>query len=54
VCLIPSSAHGTNAASAVMAGMRVAVVAATEDGTIDLDDLRGGSPSTRAVSPRSW
>jgi glycine dehydrogenase len=39
VCLIPSSAHGTNAASAVMAGMRVAVVAATEDGTIDLEDL---------------
>ncbi len=40
VCLIPSSAHGTNAASAVMAGMRVAVVGATDDGTIDLDDLR--------------
>ena len=39
VCLIPSSAHGTNAASAVMAGMRVAVVGATEDGTIDLEDL---------------
>src|SRR5690606_15089346 len=40
VCLIPSSAHGTNAASAVMAGMRVVVVNATEDGTVDLDDLR--------------
>ena len=40
VCLIPSSAHGTNAASAVMAGMRVAVVAATEDGTVDLEDLQ--------------
>ncbi|MFP4147944.1 MAG: aminomethyl-transferring glycine dehydrogenase [Nitriliruptoraceae bacterium] len=40
VCLIPSSAHGTNAASAVMAGLRVVVVAATEVGTIDLDDLR--------------
>jgi glycine dehydrogenase len=40
VCLIPSSAHGTNAASAVMAGMRVAVVTATDDGTVDLDDLR--------------
>ncbi|MFZ2502163.1 MAG: aminomethyl-transferring glycine dehydrogenase [Nocardioides sp.] len=40
VCLIPSSAHGTNAASAVMAGMRVVVVAAREDGSIDLDDLR--------------
>ena len=40
VCLIPSSAHGTNAASAVMAGMRVVVVPATEDGSVDLDDLR--------------
>ncbi|HET6727875.1 MAG TPA: aminomethyl-transferring glycine dehydrogenase [Jiangellaceae bacterium] len=40
VCLIPSSAHGTNAASAVMAGMRVVVVGAAADGTIDLDDLR--------------
>jgi glycine dehydrogenase len=40
VCLIPSSAHGTNAASAVMAGMRVVVVKAGEDGAVDLDDLR--------------
>jgi glycine dehydrogenase len=40
VCLIPSSAHGTNAASAVMAGMRVVVVKAADDGTVDLDDLR--------------
>ena len=40
VCLIPSSAHGTNAASAVMAGMKVVVVKATEDGAVDLDDLR--------------
>jgi glycine dehydrogenase len=40
VCLIPSSAHGTNAASAVMAGMRVVVVGAVDDGTVDLDDLR--------------
>ncbi len=40
VCLIPSSAHGTNAASAVMAGMRVVVVAALHDGTVDLEDLR--------------
>ena len=40
VCLIPSSAHGTNAASAIMAGMRVVVVAAAEDGTVDLDDLQ--------------
>ena len=40
VCLIPSSAHGTNAASAVMAGMRVVVVKAADDGSVDLDDLR--------------
>jgi glycine dehydrogenase len=40
ICLIPSSAHGTNAASAVMAGMRVVVVASRPDGTVDLDDLR--------------
>ena len=40
VCLIPSSAHGTNAASAVMAGMRVVVVAAREDGSVDVDDLK--------------
>ncbi|RZU31662.1 aminomethyl-transferring glycine dehydrogenase [Blastococcus saxobsidens] len=41
VCLIPSSAHGTNAASAVMAGMRVVVVACDEAGNVDLADLRG-------------
>ena len=40
VCLIPSSAHGTNAASAVMAGMRVVVVRSTADGAVDLEDLR--------------
>ena len=39
VCLIPSSAHGTNAASAVMAGMRVVVVACDESGNVDVDDL---------------
>ncbi|QYN31812.1 aminomethyl-transferring glycine dehydrogenase [Pseudonocardia sp. DSM 110487] len=39
VCLIPASAHGTNAASAVMAGMRVVVVATAPTGDIDLDDL---------------
>ncbi len=39
VCLIPSSAHGTNAASAVMAGMKVVVVKSTEDGSVDMDDL---------------
>ncbi|HET6989247.1 MAG TPA: aminomethyl-transferring glycine dehydrogenase [Kribbella sp.] len=40
VCLIPASAHGTNAASAVMAGMKVVVVKGNDDGTINLDDLR--------------
>ncbi len=40
VCLIPSSAHGTNAASAVMAGMQVVVVKSTDDGSVDMDDLR--------------
>jgi glycine dehydrogenase len=39
VCLIPQSAHGTNPASAVMAGMHVVVVACDDDGNIDLDDL---------------
>jgi glycine dehydrogenase len=39
VCLIPSSAHGTNAASAVMAGMRVVVVGCDENGNVDLVDL---------------
>ncbi len=40
VCLIPSSAHGTNPASAQMAGMRVVVVACDAHGSVDLDDLR--------------
>ena len=40
VCLVPSSAHGTNAASAVMAGMRVKVVACDDDGNVDVDDLK--------------
>ncbi len=40
VCLIPSSAHGTNAASAAMVGMRVVVVGCRENGDVDLDDLR--------------
>ena len=40
ICLIPSSAHGTNPASAVMAGMKVVVTKTSENGNIDLDDLR--------------
>lgn len=39
-CLVPASAHGTNAASAVMAGMQVKVVACDAEGNIDVDDLR--------------
>nr|WP_229828470.1 aminomethyl-transferring glycine dehydrogenase [Flavimobilis marinus] len=40
ICLIPASAHGTNAASAALVGLRVVVVATADDGAIDLDDLR--------------
>ena len=40
ICLIPSSAHGTNAASAVMAGMKVVVIACDELGNVDLADLK--------------
>ena len=40
VCLIPSSAHGTNAASAAMAGMRVLVVECDDMGNVDVDDLK--------------
>ena len=40
VCLIPASAHGTNPASAAMAGLRVVVVACDRDGNVDLGDLR--------------
>ena len=40
ICLIPSSAHGTNAASAVMAGMKVIVIACDENGNVSLEDLK--------------
>ncbi|MBE1515543.1 aminomethyl-transferring glycine dehydrogenase [Nesterenkonia halotolerans] len=40
ICLIPASAHGTNASSAVLAGLQVVVVATAEDGTIDMTDLQ--------------
>lgn len=40
ICLIPSSAHGTNAASAVMAGMKVVVVECDEAGNVSLDDIK--------------
>ncbi|MGW5721768.1 aminomethyl-transferring glycine dehydrogenase [Amycolatopsis sp. NPDC003865] len=48
VCLIPASAHGTNAASAVMAGMRVVVVRCDDDGNIDLGHLRSTVDDHRA------
>ena len=40
ICLIPSSAHGTNAASAVMAGMKVVVIACDETGNVSVEDLK--------------
>ncbi|SFV86528.1 Glycine dehydrogenase [decarboxylating] (glycine cleavage system P protein) [hydrothermal vent metagenome] len=40
ICLIPSSAHGTNPASAVMAGMKVVIVKCDESGNIDINDLK--------------
>jgi glycine dehydrogenase len=53
ICLIPASAHGTNAASAALAGLRVVVVATADDGSIDLADLRAKlaqhGPRTAAI-----
>ena len=49
VCLIPASAHGTNPASAIMAGMRVVVVACDSSGNVDLADLE---PKAREHSER--
>jgi glycine dehydrogenase len=48
VCLIPASAHGTNPASAQMAGMKVVVVACDEGGNVDIDDLRSKAEAHRA------
>ncbi len=49
VCLIPASAHGTNAASAVLAGMKVVVVATAADGTIDHTDLHAKIETNKDV-----
>ncbi|TQJ35030.1 aminomethyl-transferring glycine dehydrogenase [Arthrobacter sp. SLBN-122] len=49
VCLIPASAHGTNAASAVLAGMKVVVVATAADGTIDHADLQAKIEANKDV-----
>ena len=46
-CLIPQSAHGTNPASAVMAGFRVVVVKTDDQGNVDLDDLRARAEEHR-------
>jgi glycine dehydrogenase len=48
VCLIPTSAHGTNPASAVMAGLKVVPVACDQDGNIDLTDLRSKSEANQS------
>jgi len=47
ICLIPSSAHGTNPASSVMAGMKVVIVTCDEEGNIDLNDLRNKAEAHR-------
>ncbi len=49
VALIPSSAHGTNPASAVMAGMKVVIVACDDNGNIDVDDLRSKAQQYQEV-----
>jgi glycine dehydrogenase len=49
ICLIPSSAHGTNAASAVMAGMRVVVVACDDEGNVSIEDLKAKISEYRDV-----
>ena len=54
ICLIPSSAHGTNAASAVMAGMKVLVVTATDDGSVDPMIFKPRSSNMPVRLPRSW
>jgi glycine dehydrogenase len=48
ICLIPSSAHGTNPASAVMAGLKVVAVACDDEGNIDLADLRAKADAHKA------
>ena len=53
VCLIPESAHGTNAASAVLAGLRVVVVKCDAGGTVDLGDLRAKLEAHGGTSRRS-
>ena len=47
VCLIPQSAHGTNPASAAMAGMKVVVVKCDDDGNVDIEDLKAKTEANR-------
>ena len=49
ICLIPSSAHGTNPASAAMAGLRVVVVGCDREGNVDIGDLRAKADQHRAA-----
>ena len=53
ICLIPSSAHGTNPASAHMAGMEVVVVACDLEGNVDLVNLRKKAGEFSIISPQS-
>ena len=54
VCLIPTSAHGTNPASAAMAGMRIVPVACDPNGNIDVADLRAKAATHQHNWPASW
>ena len=55
VCLIPTSAHGTNPASAQMAGMKVVPVAAAANGDVDLEDFRAKAEARGASGwRRAW
>ena len=55
VCLIPASAHGTNPASAHMAGLQVVVVGCDADGNVDVEDLRAKGPRRPGTGSRpSW
>ena len=49
ICLIPSSAHGTNPASAAMAGMKIVIVKCDENGNVDIDDLRKKAETHAAI-----
>ena len=49
VVFIPSSAHGTNPASAVMAGMKVVIVNSTEKGNVDIDDLKKKAEANKDI-----